>query len=158
MRKISGVGDAKLERYGKDFIREIGRYLDEKPGMSVSGAEYGYPGRVGDTQKRKKGETIEETYELFKGGMSLDDIAKLRGLTPSTIASHLERLVMDGRDIDMDRIVDSAKRLKIEECFLSSFLSSREWDLNPVVEHFNGAVNHEEARLVRALLLRNRQA
>jgi len=30
MRKISGVGDSKLERYGKDFIREIGKYLDEK--------------------------------------------------------------------------------------------------------------------------------
>jgi ATP-dependent DNA helicase RecQ len=30
MRKISGVGDSKLERYGRDFIREIGRYLDEK--------------------------------------------------------------------------------------------------------------------------------
>jgi superfamily II DNA helicase RecQ len=36
MRKISGVGDAKLERYGKDFIQEIGRYLDEKP-ATVSG-------------------------------------------------------------------------------------------------------------------------
>ena len=158
MRKISGVGDAKLERYGRDFIREIGRYLDEKPGMSVPGAEFGYSDRVGDTQKKKKGETIEETYELFKGGMSLYDIAKLRGLTTSTIALHLERLVMDGHDIDMDRIVDSARRLKIEECFLSRYLSSRTWELDPVVEHFNGAINHEEARLVRALLLRNRRA
>src|SRR5208283_765729 len=32
MRKIGGVGDTKLERYGEDFISEIRRYLDEKPG------------------------------------------------------------------------------------------------------------------------------
>ncbi len=31
MRKISGVGDSKLDRYGKDFIREIGLYIDENP-------------------------------------------------------------------------------------------------------------------------------
>jgi len=153
MRKVSGVGDAKLERYGKDFIREIGRYLDEKPGLPDSKGESGYSGSVVGTQKRKKGETVEETYELFKGGMSLDDIAKLRGLTPATIASHLERLVMDGHNIDMDRILDSTKRLKIEECFLAAIT----WELNPVVEHFKGAVNYEEARLVRALLLRNRR-
>jgi ATP-dependent DNA helicase RecQ len=29
MRGISGVGDAKLERYGKDFVQEIKRYLSE---------------------------------------------------------------------------------------------------------------------------------
>lgn len=149
MRKISGVGDAKLERYGEDFIREIKRYLDENPGISIPGGESGVL-----TQKKKKGETIEETYVFFKGGMSLDDIAKLRSLAPSTIASHMERLILDGHDIDMDRLVDPGKRLKIEEFFLSI----EGWGLNPVVEHFNGTVSHEEARLVRAHLMRNHQA
>lgn len=154
MRKISGVGDAKLERYGENFIREIKRYLDENPGISILGGESVDSGREVHTQKKKKGETVEETYVFFKGGMSLDDIAKLRSLAPSTIASHMERLILDGRDIDMDRLVDPGKRLKIEEFFLSI----EGWGLNPVVEHFNGTVSHEEARLVRAHLLRNHQA
>jgi ATP-dependent DNA helicase RecQ len=34
MKKIGGVGDTKLERYGEDFIAEIKRYLDENPGIS----------------------------------------------------------------------------------------------------------------------------
>ncbi len=34
IRKISGVGDTKLERYGEDFISEIRQYLDENPGWS----------------------------------------------------------------------------------------------------------------------------
>ncbi len=35
MRKISGVGDAKLERYGDFFIREIAKYLADNPGIST---------------------------------------------------------------------------------------------------------------------------
>jgi ATP-dependent DNA helicase RecQ len=154
MRKISGVGDAKLERYGEDFIREIKVYLEENPGISIPEGESKDPDRAVLTQKKKKGETVEETYEFFKGGMSLEDIAKLRSLAPSTIASHMERLILDGRDIDMDRLVDPGKRLKIEEFFLSI----EEWNLNPVVEHFIGTVSYEEARLVRAHLHRNHQA
>lgn len=158
MRKISGVGESKLERYGKDFIREIGRYLDENPGLSDPPVETRDSVSAGNGKKKKKGETVEETFELFKGGLSLEDIAKLRGLTPSTIASHMELLVMDGHDIDTDRLIGPAKRVKIEECFLSGFMSGRIRDLNPVVEYFKGEVSYEEARLVRALLLRKRQS
>ncbi|MEJ2685023.1 MAG: DNA helicase RecQ [Candidatus Sulfobium sp.] len=32
MRSISGVGDAKLERHGEEFIREIKKYLEENSG------------------------------------------------------------------------------------------------------------------------------
>ena len=153
MEKISGVGEAKLERYGRDFIREIKQYLDENPGISVAEKEAVASRPASPAHKRKKGETVEETYAFFQGGMSPDDIAKLRSLTPSTIASHLERLIMEGRDIDMDRLVDPARRMEIEKYFLSV----KGQDLNSVVEHFNGTVSFEEARLVRANLMRNRQ-
>ena len=153
MRKISGVGYAKLERYGGDFIREILKYLEENPGISAPERREG-SGTADCTQKKKKGETVVETYEFFKGGMSLDDIAKLRGLSPSTIATHIERLIQDGSDLDPDRLVDPAKREKIEDFFLSI----KEWGLNQVVEYFNGTVSFEEARISRALLLRKQQA
>ena len=35
MRKISGVGDVKLERYGDFFLREIAKYLADNPGIST---------------------------------------------------------------------------------------------------------------------------
>ena len=129
-------------------------FFDENPGISISGGKSGDPGQAVPIQKKKKGETVEETYEFFNGGMSLEDIAKLRSLAPSTIASHMERLILDGRAINMDRLVDPGKRLKIQEFFLSI----EGWNLNPVVEHFNGTVSYEEARLVRAHLHRSHQA
>ncbi|MFZ2198856.1 MAG: DNA helicase RecQ [Thermodesulfovibrionales bacterium] len=153
MEKISGVGESKLKRYGEYFIREIKQYLDENPGISFTEKEAAASDLAGPVHKRKKGETVEETYAFFKGGMSPDDIAKLRSLTPSTIASHLERLIMEGRDIDMDRLVDSARRMEIEKYYLSV----KGQDLNSVVEHFKGTVSFEEARLVRAQVMRNRQ-
>jgi ATP-dependent DNA helicase RecQ len=150
MRRISGVGDAKLERYGDEFISEIKKYLSENPGLVVSDrADNHYPS-LDRPKTKKKGETVEETYEFFKRGMSLEDIVKLRNLAPSTIASHLERLIREGREIDIDRLVGPAKRKEVEELFLST----GQWTLNPVIEHFNGTVSYEEARIVRAWMLR----
>ncbi|MCL5423295.1 MAG: helix-turn-helix domain-containing protein [Nitrospirae bacterium] len=85
--------------------------------------------------------------------MSLEEIAKQRNLALSTISQHLERLIRDGRDIDIDRLVNPAKRKEVEEFFLSL----GQWGLNPVIAHFNGAVSYEEARLVRAWLLRKKK-
>ncbi len=148
MRNISGVGDAKLERYGEYFIREIQKYLDDNPDISASGIQPAHSeNRPSD--KKKKGETVEKTYELYREGLSLEDISKQRNLAPSTIAVHLERLIQNGYDIDIRRFVDTLKRQKIEELFLKL----RQWTLSPVIENSNGTVSYEEARLVRAYLL-----
>ena len=153
MRKISGVGEAKLERYGEDFIREIARYLAENPAVPPPGGGSGDSRDAESPAKKKKGETVEETFEYFHKGMSLDDIAKLRNLSPSTIASHMEKLIMEGRDIEIDRLVDPRKRRLIEE-FLRANKGSA---LNPLVEHFSGMITYEDARLVRAGLMRKRK-
>jgi ATP-dependent DNA helicase RecQ len=148
MRRISGVGDAKLDRYGEDFTGEIRKYLDANPG--IGGPELRSAGpmsmHAAKPGAKKKGESAEETYEYFKRGMSPEDISKLRRLSLSTISSHLEHLIREGRQIDIDRLVDHAKREDIEELFLTA----GQWSLNPVIEYFKGAVSYEEALLVRA--------
>lgn len=161
MRRISGVGAAKLERYGEYFIREIQNYLNDNPGIISTDKQSAneamkippHPplskGGRGDF-KTKESSTIEKTYELYKKGLSLEDIIRIRNLSVSTIAGHLERLIQNGYDIDIDRFVDRLKRQKIEELFLKF----KQWNLNPVIEHFSGTVSYGEARLVRACLAR----
>ncbi|MBI4847817.1 MAG: DNA helicase RecQ [Nitrospirae bacterium] len=153
LKMISGVGDTKLERYGEDFAAEIKRYLDENPGISKPAEVPVYTHRPLSAQKNNKSRTIEETYELSQKGMSLEEIAKQRNLSLATIAAHMERLIMEGREVDVDRLIDPAKRQLIEEFFLSS----QQWALKPVVEHFSGTVSYEEARLVRACMMRKRE-
>ncbi|MDP3028647.1 MAG: helix-turn-helix domain-containing protein [Deltaproteobacteria bacterium] len=92
---------------------------------------------------------MEETYGLFRKGLSLEEIAKSRGLAPSTIAAHLERLIHDGRDVDIDRLIDPGKRQQIE----ALFLTLQQWNLKSIVERSEGTITYEEARLVRACLL-----
>jgi ATP-dependent DNA helicase RecQ len=151
MRKCSGVGEVKLERYAETFIAEIKKYLDEHPDIStesISSIDHDFSAKE-SRQKKKPGQTVEETYALFQQGLSVEDIATRRGLASSTVTGHLERLIRDGRDIDPGRLVDPIKREEIEKLFRAS----RQWNLGPVVEQSDGAVNYEEARLVRALLL-----
>jgi ATP-dependent DNA helicase RecQ len=148
MRNISGVGDAKLERYGEYFIGEIQKYLNDNTDISTVGIQPVHP-ENGPSDKKKKGETIEKTYELYKEGFSLEDISKQRNLAPSTIAMHLERLIQNGYDIDMSRFIDPLKLQEIEDLFLKL----RQWTLRPVIDNSNGTVSYEEARLVRAYLL-----
>ncbi|MHC4269503.1 MAG: DNA helicase RecQ [Planctomycetota bacterium] len=145
MRMISGVGDTKLERYGTDFTMEIKKHLNENPDIVIPERKsIALP--VNTSQPRVKGGTIEKTYELFKEGLSIKEIAKARNLATSTITGHLENLISSGREIEIDRLIDRAKRNKIEELFLTL----KTWNTGPVVEYSKGTISYDEAKLVRA--------
>ncbi len=149
MKTISGVGDTKLERYGSDFTEEIKAHLDENPGISIPDRRPITILASTSPQKVKEG-TIEKTYELFNKGLSIKEIAKARNLTTSTITGHLENLIRNGRDIEIDRLVDTAKRNTIEELFLTL----KTWTTGYVVKSSNGTVSYDEAKLVRAYVQR----
>ncbi len=152
MRKISGIGNTKLERYGEVFVDEIKNFLHDNPEISRTGGQSDNRYESA-SHKKKKGETVEKTFELYTKGYSIKDMAKLRNLSSTTIVLHLEKLIQNGCNIDIDRFVDPLKRRKIEELFLEL----RQWNLNPVIEHFSGTVSYEEARLVRAFLVWGKQ-
>ena len=153
MKRISGVGDTKFERYGEVFIGEIKAYINENPGIQKrqSSDEQSFFPHASLGSKRIKGETIQKTQELFEKGLTMEQIAKVRNLAKSTIAGHLEQLIRDKKDIDINRLVDPAKQDEIKK----SFLTLNTWQLNPVVEYFNGKISYEEAKFVRALLQQN---
>ncbi len=149
MALIHGVGAAKLERYGEPFTNAVKAYIDENPALSLpERTETGVP--VERASGSTKGETLEKTCELFTKGLSIEKIAAARNLSESTISGHMEKLIMDGRDIDMDRLIEPAKRDEIGKLFLTL----QSWQLSPVVEHFNGIVSYKEAKMVRAYMQR----
>jgi len=151
MITISGVGDTKLESYGADFTREIKAHLDKNPDISIPEREPVAPS-INTSQLKTKGGTIEKTYELSREGLSIKEIAKTRNLTTATITGHFESLIRDGRDVAIDRLIDPAKRNIIEEMFLTL----KTWHTGPIVEHSNGTINYEDAKLVRAYIKRKK--
>ena len=68
--------------------------------------------KKGKTEKKKKGATIDITYQMHKDGKSINLIAKERGLAPGTIESHLAKLITAQKvsiyDIIKDKKVEKA--------------------------------------------------
>ncbi|MBN2531830.1 MAG: DNA helicase RecQ [Spirochaetales bacterium] len=139
--KVAGVGEKKLNTYGAAFISEINAYIKEHPYIRI-------PERPVQKQelKKKKGETVDISLELFYQGFSVDEIAQKRGLAVSTIAGHLEQSILMGYEVDITRLVDPGKLSMIREVMVRYDT----WHLTPVVEYFDGEVSFEEARFVRA--------
>lgn len=63
--------------------------------------------------ERKAGGTLEYTAQLLSEGLSVDQIAVQRGLSPNTIYSHAAKLVAAGR-ITVESVVSEDVRQKIE--------------------------------------------
>jgi DNA-binding NarL/FixJ family response regulator len=103
-------------------------------------------------EKKKKGESLEETWELLRSGLGIEEIAARRGLVPSTIATHVELLIIMGRPIHLESFVSPEKTEMIEEAFRR--LKSRE--LKAVFEDLGGSAEYWEIRLVRAALRRRK--
>lgn len=79
LRKITDIGKVRLEKYGSEILEIINDYcetndIDPKAEAPIM---------------PKKSGTQQISYELFKSGMSVLEIAKERGLTAGTIEGHL---------------------------------------------------------------------
>lgn len=149
MAEITGVGDAKLERYGEEFIKAVRIYIDENPEILIPERQ-SCASPVNPVRKKIKRETVEKTFVLLSQGHSVEKIAESRNLTESTIAGHIEQLIMEGRKIDMDSLIEQSKQKEIGMIFQSL----QTWQLKPVVERFQGSVSYEEAKYVRAYMRR----
>ena len=111
MRKISGVGDLKLEKYGTVFLKEIKKYCAEK--NLKSRIELKTPKRERKNNSRPKRDANgDDTYSIslsmFKEGQTITEIAEARGLTISTIETHLIRFMATG-EIKVEDIVPAHK-------------------------------------------------
>ena len=130
-RKMTGVGDKKLERYGGIFIGEIRRFC-EKHDL------YGHP------VKKQSSEYV--TLEMLDQGMDLDEITLKRNLSLNTIYGHIEKLILSGENIEIERLI---KKDKIEK-IISSILELGGEAMKPIKERLGDNYSYGEIRLVRA--------
>ncbi len=150
MAGISGVGDAKLEKYGDTFMTIIEMYKHAHPDEAQERSILQVPVKINKTRKKKKGQTIEETRKMAQRGFSMEAIAELRGLSEGTISLHIESLLEEGRGkgLEVDRLVEPDKRILCEELF--SRLSGA--TMRSIIEASGNKVTHADLRLVRAFM------
>ena len=129
--EISGVGQRKLEVYGEDFIAEIVTFSNEK------------------IKSRKKNDTHKVTFDLYKEGLSIDEIADKRNLKSTTIFSHLAKLYTDGKDIDIYNFVSNEEVEKVRNA--KDELESPQ-ALKPYFEHLNSEIEYFKIRLALTII------
>jgi len=154
---ISGFGEAKVNAYGSIFLRIIREYMSEHQ-LETNMADF--PQKKTKKLKKEKGEegervkkisTKEQTYNLYKQGFKLEEIAKQRGFTLSTVQGHLVPYIATG-EIVIDDLVSREKQNLILTA-LEKF--NYEEGLNPVKSNLPEDITFSEIRYVMAHRLKD---
>ena len=118
MRKISGVGDLKFEKFGADFLNEIRNYCSRNNLVSRIDLKSPKRERKQRTKRDVNGkDTYQISFDMFRDGNSMEQIAQARGIGLSTVEGHLARFVATGA-IQLNEIVAPAKIETIREAVL----------------------------------------
>ncbi|MCS6812040.1 MAG: DNA helicase RecQ [Cyanobacteria bacterium] len=136
---LPGVGRRKLEQYGRLFTDAIRCYCHD---------------HNLETDQRVQAEVVQPTpsstqlvtLQLFRQGLTVQQIAEQRQLKATTIETHLAELIEQGEAIDLDNLVEPERQAVIRAALETVGASA----LKPVYEYLQGHYSYGELRLVRA--------
>ncbi len=99
-------------------------------------------------------ETREQTFDLYRQGLSPREIAAKRSLKLQTVEEHIAALIEDGREIQIDDLVDPADRALIEEAAKRCGLER----LRPIKDELPEDIEYGAIRFVIAAIKRQQRA
>ena len=153
MRKMSGVGDLKLDKYGRDFLYDIRNYCKRK--QIETRIDLKTPKRERKT-RTKRGPGGDDTYtislKMFRAGRSIDEIAAERGMVKSTIENHLAQFIPTG-ELRLDELVPIHKIEPIRDAITEL---NTENGIGKVKEYLGDGYSYGEIRAVAADFLRDK--
>ncbi|RTY92238.1 DNA helicase RecQ [Flavobacterium sp. GT3R68] len=141
MGNIHGVGEGKAKKYGKDFVDLINRYVDENDIV-----------RPDDLVVKSTGaNSVNKLYIIqnIDRKLSLDDIAKAKGLTMDTLIKEMEQIVYAGTKLNIkywvDEMLDDDQQEEIHDYFMESDTDK----IEDALKEFDGEYDIDELRLMR---------
>ncbi len=145
--QLSGFGKAKVDKYGDDILQYVEEYCSRNNVATNMAAKENNPKR----ERREKSDEIKTdtktlSYNLFKEGKSVTEIAKERNFAVSTIEGHLAWFVGNG-DIDINKMVSLEKQLLVRAAAKSHGISSHKILKDNLPEN----ITYSEIRLVMAV-------
>ncbi len=103
LRTIPDIGRVRLEKYGGQILELINAYCDKN----------GIERKASSKIVHRESSTKQISYELFKSGMSIFEIAKERNLTPGTIEGHLSTFLSTG-EIEITELMPENKYIELK--------------------------------------------
>ena len=127
--RISGVGEVKVSRYGKQFVDLLRKELNVK---------------------REKGDSYIETLMLLRQGLTIEQVAESRNLKLVTIYSHIAELIISRKLTDWSNYISVFEIESVANVISSS--ESKTQNLKPIYEALNGEIDYGKIRLALAVL------
>ena len=144
--RISGVGEKKLKEFGAAFLGEIAFHLQENPRQIF--ADDSFVAAPAAPPSRSLGDSARETMRQFRAGGTVDDIARHREVTTSTIYGHIAEAIERGESVEADRFFTVAELADIAGAFNRHGFGA----LGPVFEALGGKVDYGRLRIFRAMV------
>ncbi|SHE75855.1 ATP-dependent DNA helicase RecQ [Fodinibius roseus] len=95
---IYGVGSVKQKKYGKDFLKLIGKYAEEND------VEPRQKSLKKKKKKKSSAKKFQQVGEAFNKGQSIDHLAEEHGVKEVTIIKHLKTYLEEGNDLRTEGI------------------------------------------------------
>ena len=143
LRRIKGVGDAKLQQFGDQFIGVIRDHSGERGAAPFNQQSEGMPSTEPGSPL---GDTYARTADLIREGLNVAEIAASRGIAQQTVLTHLERLVDSGETFDILHLMPPERKYRRIAQAFRTVNSDR---LSPIMERLGRGCSYEELRLVR---------
>ena len=149
LKAIGGFGKKKVQKYGDDLIRIIRNYLQvnhlNKIDVDLPETDTELPEEEPVSKQKPKGQTQRLSFDMFKQGKSIVEIARERSLSVTTIESHLARFVASG-ELEIEQFV-TPEKLKL---ITSYFLKAENTSLTEAKTELGEEVSYGELRMVLA--------
>lgn len=153
LMQISGFGEARVEAFGEQFLSIIQDYLFENDiesnmtAKSPKKEKKAKKEKETGSEKEKKVSSKEQTFKLFKEGLSLEEISIMRGFAKTTLEGHLAPYISTG-EINIDLLVSREKQKTILQA-LEKF--DKATGLNPIKSSLPDDISFSDIRYVLAL-------
>lgn len=138
---VHGVGEGKAKKYGKDFVELIARYVKDNDVM-----------RPDDLVVKSTGANSALKLYIIQNidrKLSLNDIAKAKGLDMDALLKEMEQIVYSGTKLNIkywvDDILDEDQQEEIHDYYMESESDS----IKDALKEFDGDFDTEELRLMR---------
>lgn len=138
LSKIKGFGKVKLNQFGEEILEIIDSYC-ERAGLERDTSE------IEELKPKKPVKTNTKliSFELFKEGKSISEIAEARGFVESTIFGHLSHFVLKG-EMELSLLITEERASEIKEFLTDKNTNS----LRDLVEFSEGKYGYNELRLM----------
>ncbi len=127
-RRISGVGERKLQQYGDAFMQIIREFNTEHTAAGEGAAQ-------------------QPTLELFHQGLTIDQIAERRSLDRTTVYAHLALLYERGEAVPLQQFI---RKEELRTVLDALRYLEQPYRMKSIHEYLDGRLGYDKIRLAMA--------